>query len=1222
MMRGHVPVVAALLLGCLAADAAEPSLYVPKQVVTKLKPLYPDTGLVKGGQPQAAIIAPRDQAYAPLAQAVADKIKAATGAVVPIKTDGHYAPADKDRHLICLGQMMNNKLAFELYVPRHVACDDWYPGPEGYVVRTVCDPWGKGTNAIMLGGSDLTGVQRAVERFCALIKPGRDLVLPRLIDIGLKDKEKMAKWLPGVRERFWKGFVKEGALPYGAENKLVALARNYHLTGADVFAEVLAEGIQRWLKEYYRWVPGRQITTPKYIIPSMILDWDNLEEHPAISDELRLEYTNVLYDYVSRMGVHPRITQLKPGVLAGTGHHYVSLTVTYGGRYFKTYYPHLPMDRIDAGLASVRTGLDTIANTYGFFDENGGYTKFYPTTAMWNSIFLGDMHYFASGNARKWLRQSLIYTDNLGGIYCGRSGSYGMGEWFYRDGKWAWLNNTLLRRDSFHPEITEKGMSVTAWSYMPRTKPVEPTEWLEGIQWLPIHETVYKQLQRMGRLVNVPREKTFHVMSFRPKFDHDAEYLRLDGINAGTDKGGDGNAIVCLTARQNPWFVSGHWGSSSMKYYSNVLVLRNGQMTQQRVTLCALECAADMPSCGLVQSVMREYNGTDWARNIIWLKGGYFVVADIVRAREPGDYSLLCRWRTMPGELDGRTFHAHRRGQVLDIASAGGCQLQTAVDDGILFFSQAHHGELAAGESRAFVSLLRAREPKDEPLRIARLSPTVATIAGKDEMALVGAALPAGGESPTTQVGGKLSIRARLFHLTPMRLCATDLTVLEWTRPLLAADTPVSVELDLASGKLAVRAQVGCKLAVLGKSLTFEGKPGQVQTVQLDAAGRKELVAALAADLKAIAAKAAADEKPVVVPKPRRAKVAWAWAGERGIRCVASGEPGIAAGAEAGSVVLLDSAGKLLWTFKAKKRINDVAIDDVDGDGRAEVLAASDDFNLYCLDASGKEKWRFNDEGIEITNQAPGEFGVGRHVTSEGEVLVVVPADLGGDGKKEILVGTKTFMHGSRRVFGTTFCLDGAGKLKWHLYQSAGCVVSMDVADVDGDGHKEVVIGTGGGTYGRSSYLIDGQGKMLARWSGPYGERSVKLASLAAGRPVRSIRLDMRESMLEVFNTSAPFARLWARPCGGLTACGPAVSDVNGDALAEIIVGSSSGIVYALSGDETGREAWRTNVMEPVSAVVAADVLGDNKPEAVVATQAGGIHVLDGTTGQVLVAFE
>ena len=160
------------------------------------------------------------------------------------------------------------------------------------------------------------------------------------------------------------------------------LARNYHLTGADVFAEVLAEGIRRWLREYYRWVPGRQITTPKYIIPSMILDWDNLEEHPAFSDELRLEYTSVLYDYVSRMGVHPRITQLKPGVLAGTGHHYVSLTVTYGGRYFKTYYPHLPMDRIDAGLASVRTGLDTIANTYGFFDENDGYTGFHPRTTM------------------------------------------------------------------------------------------------------------------------------------------------------------------------------------------------------------------------------------------------------------------------------------------------------------------------------------------------------------------------------------------------------------------------------------------------------------------------------------------------------------------------------------------------------------------------------------------------------------------------------------------------------------------------------------------------------------------------------------------------------------------------------------------------------------------------------------------------------------------------
>jgi hypothetical protein len=54
--------------------------------------------------------------------------------------------------------------------------------------------------------------------------------------------------------------------------------------------------------------------------------------------------------------------------------------------------------------------------------------------------------------------------------------------------------------------------------------------------------------------------------------------------------------------------------------------------------------------------------------------------------------------------------------------------------------------------------------------------------------------------------------------------------------------------------------------------------------------------------------------------------------------------------------VLLDADGKALWTHGGEARINDVAVDDVDGDGKAEILAASDDFNLYCLNNAGRER--------------------------------------------------------------------------------------------------------------------------------------------------------------------------------------------------------------------------------------------------------------------------
>jgi len=1192
-------------LSALLAAALSAAPFKPEQTIARPKRLYPETALVERGRLKVTVVVPADDAYAAPGARVAKAIRAATGARVPIKSEADLDGSDRAKHLICLGKMTNNRVILRLYALHLCACDDWFPGPGGFVVRTACDPWGTGRNVIILGGSDREGVERAVARFVELLRGGTNL--PRLAEVHLPGIEKVDAWAPAAVEEFRKNFVRAPALPYLAEKRWIRMAELYFLTGRDEFARAWVEGLRRWMDEYYKWVPYRQITTPKYVIPRMILDFDMMEEHPALPDELRLEYTNLLYDYVSRMGVHPRIVQLRPGVLADTGHHQVSLVVTYGARYFKTYYPRAPMERIEKGLASVKVGLETIEKTGGWFDENGGYTKFYPQTTMLDAIFLDDMDYFSSGNAQRWLRQRLILTSNLPHSVIGLDGldgtfgppSLAMGEWYYRSGHWRWLLETLHRRTDWRPRVTDQTLEAFPWLWMPDVPAVEPTEGLLGIQWQPLDPLVYAQLGRKGKKINVPRERTFHAVAMRSRFDPQAPYLLLDGINDGISKGGDGNAVVVFTSAGRSWLTAGKWGSSSSKYQNTVLVLRNGQLPDKPTALCDLEYAADHSRCGFVRSVMREVNGADWARGVVWLKDGWFAVIDSVRCREAGDFNLFCQWRTTaPSELDGRTFRARAGEAEMQIISAGGAQLQAVVDEGVHVFREALYGRLAAGDSRTFINLLRATgtRPKagtgpddlrtapvasNAGLSLRLLSPGAAVALGEGAPVIFGMAE---GDDLRIPLNDGFAVKAALFLMTPDRLDALDFGGLfrESGRSRVTIIPPQKtgdVELDL-------------------------------KTLRAGAGG------AALEELFARAAEAAPPPPPKAREPVRNIAPAWTWRHPKAA-CVNALEflpdGRLAVGASDGSVTLLDRTGRPLWTFSAEKAVNDVAAADLTGDGRPEVLVASDDFHVYCLDDNGRVKWRFSTEGHSITNQTAGEFGPGRTVSSEGEVVCLMLVDLDGDGRGEVLAGTKTFMHGRRRVFGTTWCLDGAtGSPRWHLYQSAGCVISMDAADVDGDQTPEIAVGTGGGTYGRSAYLLNAKGEALNRFAGPYGEKYVRLARLREGGPMRLVRMEQRDGLLEVFSTAAPYALVWSQPCGGLTAYGPVVADVNGDGTAEVIVASSAGNCYAWNESPGGgvRPVWRVNLMEALSAVISAEASG--KKCVVVGSQQGNVHVLDG----------
>jgi outer membrane protein assembly factor BamB len=146
--------------------------------------------------------------------------------------------------------------------------------------------------------------------------------------------------------------------------------------------------------------------------------------------------------------------------------------------------------------------------------------------------------------------------------------------------------------------------------------------------------------------------------------------------------------------------------------------------------------------------------------------------------------------------------------------------------------------------------------------------------------------------------------------------------------------------------------------------------------------------------------------------------------------------------------------GELLWPpFHADGWVRAVSCGDIDGDSRAEVIVGSNEKTLYILSA----------EGICLTQE-----------DMRYPVHAVYAVDVDHDGAVEILVAT----DGKDLAAFTPQWRDGTLKLdkKWqHRFDNR--LHSIYVADIDHDGHNEIILGS----EDQHFYILDDHGKTLWR---------------------------------------------------------------------------------------------------------------------------------------------
>ena len=294
-----------------------------------------------------------------------------------------------------------------------------------------------------------------------------------------------------------------------------------------------------------------------------------------------------------------------------------------------------------------------------------------------------------------------------------------------------------------------------------------------------------------------------------------------------------------------------------------------------------------------------------------------------------------------------------------------------------------------------------------------------------------------------------------------------------------------------------------------------------------------------------------------------------------------------------------------------------VAVADINGDGKPDVLVSNDCSDINC-DATSSV-------GILLGN-GDGTFQTTLVYSSGGDgAWSLAVADVNADGKPDVLVA-------HQGGGGTVGVLLGNGDGTFQtavIYPAGGQAFSLAVADINGDDKPDVVVANycsdSGSCVNGAVILLLGNGNgtfqaPVAFASGGYIAHSVAVADVNGdGKPdllVANYCADSTcntESSLGVLlgNGDGTFQTAQAYGAGGYESYFVAVADVNGDGQPDVILANCTapeqncdGSLGVLPGNGDGTfqtsEAYGSGGIYAFS-VAVADVNGDGKPDLLVA---------------------
>lgn len=284
----------------------------------------------------------------------------------------------------------------------------------------------------------------------------------------------------------------------------------------------------------------------------------------------------------------------------------------------------------------------------------------------------------------------------------------------------------------------------------------------------------------------------------------------------------------------------------------------------------------------------------------------------------------------------------------------------------------------------------------------------------------------------------------------------------------------------------------------------------------------------------------------------------------------------------------MDQPPSVLWQIELKSPCyGGGALGELAGQKAIVFGTYYNDEHLYAVRAKdGQVLWKFKSEA--------GPFDAS-----------VAIADVDGDKENEVLAADSST--------GTLFCLDGAGKLKWKFRLPSSTDSPPSIADIDGDGRPEIVVGTMTADQKLGQVVAVNPRTQKTRWAAKvpgHVQSEPALIDLRGSGALDVVVTNWRgDKTVRAFRGQDGSA-LWSHEMKGDMYHGVAAANCDG---VKLLAASIAGDIALLDG--AGKVIWTKQpggyLFGPAS---AADVDGDGRPEWVVC--GGRIHVFDGDGNQ------
>ena len=658
----------------------------------------------------------------------------------------HWKPEVAHRTVVVLGGIHTNRAMLPLYAGYLSFGDAAYPGGDGYVIRTITRPFGPGTAAIALEASTPEGEAAAVARFIELLGETQGGEFPPTIEAHLSDER--LKAASGLGDRGMR-YVLTGKPEYGQQgirNLLKAMAPE---TG---FLRYGDYGIERYVWEY-----------------------NHLQDAPAIAQEdwLKLDQAMLL----TALHAAKQWWRRKDGSIIGGRHQ------TMGTSCF-TAAVHLLRRRgnpneeahklLEQWWAESRAYWNNACST--FHDDLEGIPSYYcPQPTLDWALIMGFDDHVKRQLPLASLRAYAV-VDSLG--YYAGTGTYEEcrpGDVF-KPVPWGWL---LRATNYFHPnegyDWLQENMphcGLGTWGIarsfagaraFGTPDESEPPKRLLGVVSVPLGPHRYDQLSHdreqarasNQRYIAAPPDRCFEKLCFRDSFDPDGQYFVLEGYQtprADNQPPMDANSIIRYTDLGHIWLHANTEKQGNL--FRSAVFCADGMNDSPQPAGCELLALHNGPKIGLAASHFPDYVACDWTRNVIWRRGKYFVIIDLIRQSREGKFGLICTFRTpqrawlTPDGMIAREGAAQMRicnADPVRLAIEGGRELEGAAVPTLLRETQLLDGD--TGTTKAFRNLVYASD-RGNPgaLEIRPLGQTAAMIRGSargaEELALVAAAPP------------------------------------------------------------------------------------------------------------------------------------------------------------------------------------------------------------------------------------------------------------------------------------------------------------------------------------------------------------------------------------------------------------------------------------------------------------------------------------------------